>query len=206
MTEASKATREFFDAYAKATVSLDLAFPWTAYGDTFMFAGPGGVQAVKRDDFLKVIPKRGAFFRAAGLVASEVRRLEEMRLDDKHTMVQAQWELRFEKEPGRPIIDESAATYVLRRQEDSQHDGQPQRPLRPHDAFDLPNGLTEHALVEEEQRSECLILRRRADMLGRREPPQNRRNVRRAQCGRVRLLMEAESGESRSHRRLRCVG
>ena len=93
MAEASKAIREFFDEYAKATGSLDLAFLGTAYGDTFMFAGPGGVQAVKRDDFLKVVPKRGAFFRAAGLVASEVRRLEEMRLDEKHTMVQALFQL-----------------------------------------------------------------------------------------------------------------
>ena len=62
MAEASKAIREFFDEYAKATGSLDLAFLGTAYGDTFMFAGPGGVQAVKRDDFLKVVPKRGATY------------------------------------------------------------------------------------------------------------------------------------------------
>src|SRR5438445_12853869 len=119
MAEASKAIREFFDAYAKATGSLDLAFLGTAYGDTFMFASPSGIQAVKRDDFLKVVPKRGAFFRAAGLVASEVRRLEETRLDETHTMVQTRWTLRFEKEPGRPIIDEIAATYILRRQETS---------------------------------------------------------------------------------------
>src|SRR5205807_798972 len=96
-----------------------LAFLGTAYGDTFMFASPGGIQAVKRDDFLKVVPKRGAFVRAAGLVASEVRGVEEMRLDEKHTMVQTRWTLRFEKEPGRPIIDEIAATYILRRQENA---------------------------------------------------------------------------------------
>ena len=110
MAEASKAIREFFDAYAKATESLDLTFLGTAYGETFMFAGPGGVQAVKREDFLKVVPKRGAFFRAAGLVASDIRRLEEMRLDERHTLVQTRWDLRFEKEPGRPIIDEIGAT------------------------------------------------------------------------------------------------
>ena len=119
MAEASKTIKEFFDAFAKATASLDLAFFGTAYGDTFLFAGPGGVQAVKRDDFLKIVPKRGAFFKAAGLVVSEVRSLEEMRLDEKHTMVQAQWRLRFEKESGRPTVADIAATYVLRRQEHS---------------------------------------------------------------------------------------
>jgi len=119
MAEVSKAIEEFFSAYAKATGSLDLAFFGTAYGDPFMFAGPGGVQAVKRDDFLKVVPKRGAFFKAAGQVASVIGSLEERRLDEKHTMVQVQWNLRFEK-PGRPSIDESAATtYILRRQDNS---------------------------------------------------------------------------------------
>ena len=60
MAEASETIREFFDAYAKATGSLDSAFLGSAYGDTFMFAGPGGVQAVKRDDFLDPMPsKRG---------------------------------------------------------------------------------------------------------------------------------------------------
>jgi hypothetical protein len=117
MADASKAIRDFFEAYAKATGSLDLAFFESAYGETFMFVGPSGVQAVKRADFLKVVPRREAFFRTAGLVLSEVRRLEETRLDEEHTMVQAYWTLRFEKDPGRPIIEESAATYVLRRQD-----------------------------------------------------------------------------------------
>ncbi len=117
MAEVSKAIREFFDAYASATGSLEVSWLGSAYGDTFMFASPGGVQAVKRDDFLKVVPKRGAFFRAAGLVASEIIRLEEMYLDEKHTMVKAYWSLRFEKDPERPIVEETAATYVLRQQE-----------------------------------------------------------------------------------------
>jgi len=120
MAETSKAIREFFDAYATAIKSLDLGFFRSAYCETFMFAGPGGVQVVKRDDFLRVLPKRGAFFRAAGLVASEVLTLEETRLDEQHTMVRVRWNMRFEKDPGRPITDESAATYVLRRQEDSE--------------------------------------------------------------------------------------
>jgi ketosteroid isomerase-like protein len=119
VTEANKAIREFFEAYAKATKSLDLAFLGSAYGDTFMFAGPGGVQAVKRDDFLKVIPKRGAFFKAAGLMTTEVRRLEEIRLDETHTMVRSYWSMRFEKGSGHPIIEEIAATYILRREQEA---------------------------------------------------------------------------------------
>ena len=119
MTQPSDAVREFFHEYARATGSLDLAWLSSAYGDTFMFASPGGVQAVKREDFLKVIPKRGAFFRAAGLVSSEVKKLEETRLDERHMMVRAAWALLFEKEPGAQIVEEIAATYVLRQQEEA---------------------------------------------------------------------------------------
>ena len=119
MGTVSRAVAEFFEAYEKATQSLDSAFLGSAYAETFMFAGPGGVQAVKRDDFLKVIPKRKAFFQSVGLISSQVQRLDETHLDEQHAMVAAHWSVRFEKEPGRPITDEIAATYPLRREADS---------------------------------------------------------------------------------------
>jgi hypothetical protein len=111
--------REFFDAYARAADSVDLAFFESAYAETFMFAGPAGVQAVKRDDFLKVLPRRKAFFASIGLTGTQVSRLDETTLDELHMMVRVQWGLRFEKAPRPPIVDQSSATYVLRRNEPS---------------------------------------------------------------------------------------
>ena len=111
--------REFFDAYARAADSVDLAFFESAYAETFMFAGPAGVQALKRDDFLKVLPKRKAFFAAIGLTGTQVSRIDETTLDERHLMVRVQWALRFEKASGPPIVDHSAATYVLRRNDAS---------------------------------------------------------------------------------------
>ena len=111
--------REFFDAYARAADSVDLAFFESAYAETFMFAGPAGVQAVKRDDFLKVLPRRKAFFASIGLTGTQVSRLDETMLDELHTMVRVEWALRFEKAPRPPIVDQSSATYVLRRNEPS---------------------------------------------------------------------------------------
>jgi hypothetical protein len=118
MAEASSAVKELFEAYVRSTSSADSAFLGSAYGETFMFASPGGVQAVKRDDFLKVVPKRKAFFAAIGLTATDLRGLEETPLDEHHVLVKARWAFRFEKDPARPIIEEGAATYILRRQED----------------------------------------------------------------------------------------
>jgi hypothetical protein len=115
MTETSGAVREFFEAYARATASLDPGFLESAYAESFMFAGPAGVHAVKREDFLKVVPKRKAFFAEAGLAASELGELEETVLDKDHLLVKAHWTFRFEKEGRRPIVEPGAATYVLRQ-------------------------------------------------------------------------------------------
>ena len=117
MADVSGAVKAFFETYARATASLDPAFLEAAYAESFVFAGPAGAQAVKREDFLKVVPKRKAFFRAVGLAASEVSGLEETVLDEHHLLVKAHWTFRFEKEAGRPILEPGAATYVLRRQD-----------------------------------------------------------------------------------------
>jgi hypothetical protein len=117
MAQASKAVTEFFETYARATASLDPAFLEAAYAESFMFAGPAGAQAVKREDFLKIVPKRKAFFAAAGLAATEVGELEESVLDEQHVLVKARWTFRFEKEGRGPIAEPGAATYVLRRQD-----------------------------------------------------------------------------------------
>ena len=87
VAEVSSVVMEFFDAYARSTTSFDPAFLESAYADAFMFAGPSAVHALKRDEFLKVVPKRRAFFTAVGLVSSEVRRLEETALDQQHGTV-----------------------------------------------------------------------------------------------------------------------
>ena len=117
MAEAGSAVKEFFEAYVRSTASADSAFLESAYGESFMFAGPGAVQAVKRDDFLKVIPKRRAFFATVGLAATTVSSIDESPLDDHHLLVRVHWTFRFERNPAGPIVEEGAATYVLRRQD-----------------------------------------------------------------------------------------
>ena len=53
------------------------------YADVFMFGGPEGVQCVKKEDFLKVLPRRKEFFRSLGLVCSNIHSLEGSTLDSK---------------------------------------------------------------------------------------------------------------------------
>ena len=119
MPDTGDSVRKFFNDYANATGSLDLAFFASAYGDHFMFASPSGTQPVKRDDFLKVLPKRQEFFAAVGLKSSVIQSLEETPLDDHYVMVKTRWSMRFEKHAERPVLVDTAATYVLRQEERS---------------------------------------------------------------------------------------
>jgi hypothetical protein len=63
MADSGDVVRKFFEAYARATASVDPGFLGSAYAEQFMFASPSGVQAVRREDLLKVVPKRKATIR-----------------------------------------------------------------------------------------------------------------------------------------------
>ena len=65
----------FFSGYETANATFDVEKIAACYADIFMFGGPEGVQCVKKDDFLKVLPRRKEFFRSRGLVSSKHRLL-----------------------------------------------------------------------------------------------------------------------------------
>ncbi len=110
---------KFFEDYERGVNAHDNELLASRYGESFLFAGPQGAQSVKKDDFLKMLPKRQEFFKAVGLTSSKIQSLEETRLDDNYVLIKAYWNMRFEKEPGRPLENETSATYILHRQEDS---------------------------------------------------------------------------------------
>jgi hypothetical protein len=80
-----------------------------------MFGGPDGVQCVKKEDFLKVLPRRKEFFRSQGLLSSHIDSLEASALDSKYTLVKVTWNMRFEGEAGESKYSKNAASYVLSR-------------------------------------------------------------------------------------------
>lgn len=113
MTDLSAALRDFFDGYEKANAEFDLQKIAACYADVFMFGGPGGVQAIKKDDFLKVLPRRKESFRALGLISSKVESVEGSNLDSKYVLAKVVWQMRFKRNAGEPIDSENSATYLL---------------------------------------------------------------------------------------------
>jgi hypothetical protein len=113
MTEATARIREFFDTYQRANAEFDVHKIAACYADVFMFGGPAGVQPVKKDDFVKVLPRRKEFFRSIGLVSSTVVSLELSNLDSKYALTRAVWQMRFERDGIQGITDENSSTYIL---------------------------------------------------------------------------------------------
>jgi hypothetical protein len=123
MKQASDIVRKFFEGYEGSINASNMEegpeLIVSRYSDSFMFAGLQGAQSVKKEDFLKALPKRQWFFKTVGLTSSTIQSLEETRLDDNYVMVKAYWNMRFEKEAEQPIVAETSATYILRQDESS---------------------------------------------------------------------------------------
>ena len=111
--------REFFDGYGKANAEFEVAKIVAFYADVFMFGGPQGVQCVKKEDFVRVLPKRKEFFRSVGLVSSQIESLEASNLDSNYVLVKAVWKMHFESPTGLPIDSENSTTYILAGTDDS---------------------------------------------------------------------------------------
>jgi hypothetical protein len=118
MTELSR-VRVFFLAYEQANSEFSIEKLAAAYAEVFMFAGPQGVQSVKKDDFVRLLPKRKELFRSAGLAASKLESLESSLLDSKHVLAKTLWNMRFERSGKEPVESRNGSTYILRADGDS---------------------------------------------------------------------------------------
>ena len=115
MQPVSERVKAFFDQYELNIGGSDPTAIAAQYGEAFVFAGPQGTQAVKRDDFVTVLPKRQGFFKSVGLRSSTVAALEETRVDDGWVLVKAQWRLTFEP-TAMPASDiDVSAMYLLQQ-------------------------------------------------------------------------------------------
>lgn len=105
----------FFAIYERANSESDISRIADLYADLFLFGGPQGVQPVKKEDFLKLLPKRKEHFKSIGLLNSKVTSLEEVNLDAKYVLARTVWRMTFQKATGGTIDIEAIATYILER-------------------------------------------------------------------------------------------
>lgn len=115
MSDLNTEVRAFFSSYETANARFDVQQITASYADVFMFGGPDGVQSVKKEDFLRVLPRRKEFFKSVGLTSSKIESLEASRLDSKYTLVKTIWNMRFDPSGGEPIYSQNPTSYILAR-------------------------------------------------------------------------------------------
>ena len=120
MYQVSDVVKKFFEDFERESNTFERNLLTLQFSDPFMAAGPdGGIQVVKKDDFLAGISQRQAFFQSIGFQFVKIVPLDETRLDDHYTMVKAHTHMRFEKNPGQPIDLTDCSTYILFLKDDS---------------------------------------------------------------------------------------
>ena len=102
----------FFRLYEQANNDFDVQLIAKLYADTFMFANAQGVQAVRKEDFVKVLPRRKDFMKTAGLLSSHVDSVEASPLDSKYMLVKTVWNMNFRVDGGE-VTRKISATYVV---------------------------------------------------------------------------------------------
>jgi hypothetical protein len=113
MSNENTEVKSFFTRYEAANATFDVEQIAGCYAEVFMFGGPGGVQCVKKEDFLKVLPRRKEFFRSRGLVSSNIDSLEASTLASKYTLVKVVWIMHFDRSASEPIYSQNTASYIL---------------------------------------------------------------------------------------------
>jgi hypothetical protein len=113
MSDENTEVKSFFDRYEAANAIFDVEQIASCYAEVFMFAGPAGFQSVKKEDFLKALPRRKEFFRSRGLVSSKIDSLAASMLDAKYTLVKVVWNMRFDRSASGPAYSQSSASYIL---------------------------------------------------------------------------------------------
>ena|SRR5579883_2528856 len=109
---------QFFDKFQSANENFNVELVGSCYADEFLFGQPQGVKAVKKEDFLRVLPRRKDFFENTGRQSSSLVFLEEKVLDENYVEVKTEWEILYKKDE-KLIKNLISTTYILYKKDKS---------------------------------------------------------------------------------------
>jgi len=103
-----------FASYQEALSQNNFEALGRLYHESFLFAGPAAALAVKRAEFMAVLPKRRAYFSSLGLTSSRVERIETTPLDERYLSARVTWVMTFADSARQPLL--VFATYILKHE------------------------------------------------------------------------------------------
>ena len=111
--------KDFFIEYERTNSSSDTSAIGDLYAGTFMFGGANGVQAVTREDFLKVVPRMKAHLSSMGLFETRLGKVDVNPIDSKYLLANVNWRMKIRSSSGSKHVDASATYVLMRGQEDA---------------------------------------------------------------------------------------
>jgi len=95
MSQVSEAMEGFFRTFESNSSRDDGNAAVSQFADVFMAAGPQGTQAVRAEDFARLVPRRKELFQSLGHKKTELVLLREQRLDARFVLATTQWKMTF---------------------------------------------------------------------------------------------------------------
>lgn len=108
-----QAIQTFFAEYEAANASSDAPRIGRLYADWLMFAGPNGVQTVKKEDFLHVIPKMKAHFALLGVRETRLNSVEAAVVNSRYLLAKVSWRILLSNSGAENSFVDASASYVL---------------------------------------------------------------------------------------------
>ena len=107
--------RAFFETYAKANSTLDVAAIGDLYAETFFFAIRNAAKPVRREDFLKVVPRMKEHFASLGLTGTRLSSVETTDLGSGYALAKVRWAMTVRTGSELVKTFDVFATYLVQR-------------------------------------------------------------------------------------------
>lgn len=107
--------KAFFETYAKANSTLDIAAIGDLYAETFFFAIRNSAKPVRKEDFLKVVPGMKDHFASLGLTGTRLSSVETTELGSGYALAKVRWAMSLRAGNGSVKTFDAFATYLVQR-------------------------------------------------------------------------------------------
>ncbi len=89
---------KMFTEYERAFAALDMEKNAALFADTFISAGPRGVIAQDRAEFLKLADKAAGFYRSIGQTSARILALQETIISREYSLFRVHWGVTFRQD------------------------------------------------------------------------------------------------------------
>ncbi len=110
-----QALKDLFNTYEKAFSALDFEKIAELYADSFMSAGPTGIIARSKAEFLREARTASEFYRSIGQTSARIISMSESPINEQYSLVTVLWGVTFRKTGDTPVeFDISYVVYKAR--------------------------------------------------------------------------------------------